>query len=444
MKIAVIGTGHVGLITCVTLAVLGHDVVGHDADEEKLISLERGVAPFYEPGLEELLIRSLATGRLRFSNDVATALREAQVAFICVGTPPRSSGEANLIAVERAASQVSRYASDGVVVVEKSTVPAGTAERVRRTLRLELGGNGPALEVVSNPEFLREGRAIEDSMRPDRILIGADSPRAFSTMREVYAPLIERGHLLIETDIATAELAKHACNAFLALKISYANALARLCEQSGADVVAVADIMGSDPRIGRAFLNAGLGYGGYCFPKDLAAFERLAARSGYSFPLLREVERINGEAVEATLEKIQDALWNLEGKSVGLLGLSFKPDTDDVRFSPALTLARKLVGEGADVTGYDPQASSAAKSEVPELHVCTDAYEVAAGAHCLVICTDWDEFMDLDLGRLRDVMRYPVVVDARNLFEPTAMRRLGFAYYPTGRPAVPLGLEVLT
>ena len=444
MKIAVIGTGHVGLITCVTLAALGHDVVGHDADEEKLISLARGVAPFYEPGLEELLTRSLATGRLRFSDDVATVLGEAQVAFICVGTPPRSSGEANLIAVERAASQVSRYASDGVAVVEKSTVPAGTAERVKRTLRLELGGNGPAFEVVSNPEFLREGRAIEDSMRPDRILIGADSPRAFSTMREVYAPLIERGHLLIETDIATAELAKHACNAFLALKISYANALARLCEQSGADVVAVADIMGSDPRIGRAFLNAGLGYGGYCFPKDLAAFERLAARSGYSFPLLREVERINGEAVEATLEKIQDALWNLEGKSIGLLGLSFKPDTDDVRFSPALTLARKLVGEGADVTGYDPQASSAAKSEVPELHVCTDAYEVAAGAHCLVICTDWDEFMDLDLGRLRDVMRYPVVVDARNLFEPTAMRRLGFAYYPTGRPAVPLGLEVLT
>jgi UDPglucose 6-dehydrogenase len=254
-------------------------------------------------------------------------------------------------------------------------------------------------------------------------------------MRRVYQPLIDDGGRLIETDIQTAELAKHACNAFLAMKISYVNALARLCERSGADVTAIADVMGADPRIGRSFLDAGMGYGGFCFPKDIQAFERLAARMGYQFPLLREVARINDEAIDATLDKVKDALWNLEDKRVALLGLAFKPGTDDVRFSPALTLARKLLREGAHVVGYDPEASANAKAEIPDLGIAPDAYEAITGAHCIVLCTDWPEFADLDFHRIRELVEYPVVVDGRNLFDSGAMRNLGFTYYPTGRGA---------
>ena len=291
--------------------------------------------------------------------------------------------------------------------------------------------------MASNPEFLREGSAVHDAMAPDRILIGAEAPWAFSTMREVYAPLIQQGIPLIETDINTAELAKHACNAFLALKISYVNALARVCELAGADVVAVADVMGADPRIGRAFLNAGLGYGGSCFPKDIQAFERLTSKLGYEFPLLREVARINDEAVSATFDKVLDALWNLEGKRVALLGLAFNPGTDDVRSSPPLSLAERLLASGAEVIGYDPQAMENAKEVLPGLRLAPDPYEAAAGAHCLVLCTDWPEFRDLDLGCLHERMTYPLVVDGRNVFDAGVMADAGFMYHPTGRPSIP-------
>jgi len=351
-----------------------------------------------------------------------------------VGTPARSTGEANLIAVEKAVRAVAEHASDGLVLVQKSTVPAGTAARVEQAVRAQGMEATRRIEVVSNPEFLREGRAIEDSLDPDRILVGSASPRALKVMRKVYRPLIEQGCIYIETDVKTAELAKHASNAFLALKISFANALARICERAGADVVDVAGIMGSDPRIGRAFLDAGLGYGGFCFPKDVQAFDRLAARLGYDFPLLREIARINDEAIHAAVDKVKDALWNLEDKRVALLGLSFKPGTDDVRFSPALALARRLLSEGANVVGYDPKASSNAKEEVPALDVAPDAYEAAAGAHCVVLCTDWPEFRTLDLDLLRDTMANPLIVDGRNLFDPEAVDAAGFDYYPTGRP----------
>jgi UDPglucose 6-dehydrogenase len=257
-------------------------------------------------------------------------------------------------------------------------------------------------------------------------------------MRAVYEPLLRQGASIIETDLATAELAKHACNAFLAMKISFANAMARICELVGADVVRVADVMGSDPRIGRAFLDAGLGYGGFCFPKDIAAFERLVAKLGSDFPLLKEIARINDQAIEAAAEKVHQALWNLEGKRIALLGLAFKRDTDDVRFAPALALARRFIAQGAHVVGYDPKASAGAKAEVPEIEICLDAYQAAAGADCIVLCTEWDEFRTLDLGALKDVMAYPIVIDGRNLFDPEAMRALGFTYYPTGRrPVVP-------
>ena len=418
------------------MAYFGHDVVGNDLDEEKVELLQQGQAPFYEPGLPELLTKTIASGKLRFSNDPADAIVDADVVFICVGTPPKASGEANLIAVESAAKDVARYARGRVVVVEKSTVPAGTAQRVKGTLERERGNANGKFHVVSNPEFLREGNGVQDSLEPDRILVGAESPEAFDVMRRIYAPLVENGIKLIETNIATAELSKHACNAFLALKISYMNALARLCEQSGGDVESVAEVMGSDQRIGRSFLNAGLGYGGYCFPKDIQAFERLSSRLGYDFPLLKEVERINEEAVEAVAAKVVDVLWNLDGKRIALLGLSFKPGTDDVRFAPALALGRRLGIEGAAVVGYDPQAMANAKSELPELEVASDPYAAASGAHCLVLCTEWAEFRELDLDRLKEVMAYPLVVDGRNMFEPKEMEERGFSYHPTGRSPI--------
>lgn len=435
MRVVVIGTGHVGLVTCVTLASIGHDVVGTDADHGKIAKLRAGISPFYEPGAEELLRRGLESGRLCFTAEPEEAHPGREVAFICVGTPPRADGEAKLSAVEAAARQFARHATGPAVVIEKSTVPAGTAEWLRRTLAVERPDLAGDLEVVSNPEFLREGTAVADSLRPDRILVGAASPEAFEAVRRLYAPLLEAGARLIETDIATAELAKHACNAFLSLKISFANALARVCELAGADVVTVADVMGHDARIGRAFLDAGLGFGGYCFPKDLQAFERLAHRLGYEFPLLAEAARINDEAVEAAVAKVRDGLWNLEGKRVALLGLAFKPGTDDVRLSPALAVARRLAEEGAEVVGVDPRAGANARAEVPELEVAPDAYRAAEGAHAVVVCTDWAEFRGLDLRRLRAAMAYPLVVDGRNLFDPAEMAAAGFVYRPTGRPS---------
>lgn len=434
MKVAIIGTGHVGLVACVTVAELGHEVTGMDSDVDKISLLSAGTSPFYEPGLDELLGRHLASRRLRFTTEPREALPERDVVFICVGTPPLANGEANLFAVEMAARDVASHANRGIVVVEKSTVPAGTAERVKTTLsraRPDL-----QFDIASNPEFLREGRAIQDSLQPDRILVGAERRRAFDALRRLYRPLLREGVPLIETDIATAELAKLACNAFLAMKISFANALAAICELAGADVVAATEVMGSDPRIGRGFLDAGLGYGGYCFPKDLVAFDRLAGRLGYDFPLLAEVARINEQAVEATAEKVREALWNLQEKRVALLGLAFKEGTDDTRFSPALNLARALLAQGARIVGYDPRASANAKAEIPELEVAQDPYEAAWGAHCLVVCTDEKEFRSLDLGTLKEIMFYPIIVDGRNLFDPHSLGAAGFTYYPTGRPAV--------
>jgi UDPglucose 6-dehydrogenase len=436
MKVGVLGTGHVGLVTSATLAALGHEVCGTDTDAEKIESLIAGRMPFYEAALEELVGTEIGSGRLRFSGSPADAIAGADVVFICVGTPPRAGGEANLAAVERAARNVARHASGPVIVVEKSTVPAGTAARLRRMIERERPELAGQIEVASNPEFLREGRAVEDSLEPDRILVGAESDSAFVKLRELYRPLTEKGVALIETSITTAELAKHASNAFLALKISYANALARLCELAGADVEDVVQVMGADPRIGPAFLQAGLGYGGFCLPKDIPAFARLSAKLGYDFPLLEEIERINEGAIDAVMAKVTETLWNIEDKRIALLGLSFKPGTDDTRFSPALVLAKRLLAEGADVVGFDPQAGANAKADVPDLEVVGDLYEAVAGSHCVVVCTDWDEIRTIDLERMRSEMAYPVVVDGRNVFDPAEMSNQGFTYLATGRPAV--------
>jgi UDPglucose 6-dehydrogenase len=434
MRIGVIGTGHVGLVTCATLAALGHDVTGTDSDAEKIAVIQSGRSPFHEPGLEDLMKREMAAGRLSFSTEAAPAIAGSEVVFLCVGTPPKASGEASLVAVESAARTVAREATGPLVVVEKSTVPAGTARRVQRTFDLERSTH--TFHVCSNPEFLREGHAVQDSLEPERILVGAESDVAREVMRNVYAPLTEKGVRLIETDLNTSELAKHACNAFLALKISYINGIARLCEKAGADVEQIAEVMGSDSRIGRQFLNAGLGFGGFCFPKDLAAFQALSRQLGYDFGLLAEVAKINDEAVEVTVQKVKSALWNLESKKIALWGLAFKPDTDDTRLSPALALARRLIDEGAHVVGYDPAALQNAKADVPDLDLANDAFEAARDAHCLIVATEWDEFLGTDLHRLKEAMAYPVVIDARNLFDPDAMRDAGFTYFSVGRPSV--------
>ena len=434
MIVGVIGTGHVGAITSLSLATVGHRVVGCDADPDKVKALAEGRLPFHEPGGQQMLEEQLANGRLTFTTETAAAVSDAQVVFICVGTPARASGEANLLAVEGAARDIAGSATGPLVVVEKSTVPAGTAGHLERMLVQERPDLAGALDVVSNPEFLREGRALDDALHPDRILIGASSSRAFEVMRELYRPFLSDGVRLIETDITSAELAKHASNAFLALKISYVNALARLCEASGADIEAVARVMGADPRIGPEFLGAGIGFGGYCFPKDLSAFERLSERLGYPFPMLAEVVRINDEAIQAAMSKVRDVVWNVEGKRVALLGLSFKPDTDDVRFSPALSLARLLLTEGATVVGFDPVAGAAARGDLPELELAADPYEATAGAQCVVICTAWDEFRELDLEKLGKAMAAKNLVDGRNLLDGGAVAAAGFTYRAMGRP----------
>lgn len=433
MRVAIIGVGHVGLVHGATLATIGHDVVGVDDDLGKIEQLQLGRTPFYEPGLDDLVQNAVSAGRLRFSADPTDAIVDSEVAFICVGTPGRPTGEPNLTAVERAAETVGRLATREMVVAEKSTVPVQTAERIRTVLQK---ASDHQFHVACNPEFLREGRAVEDSLRPMRVLVGANTPWGHAVMRRLYEPLLSADVSYFATDLRTAELAKHACNAFLALKISFANALARICEASEADVVDVVDIMGSDERIGRDFLDAGLGYGGSCFPKDIAAFRAQVSRIGYEFPLLDEIVKINHEAVEAIFKKIEHSLWNLEGKRVCLLGLAFKPGTDDVREAPALRLAQRLIDAGATVIGYDPKANANAVVQVPELQVADDLYTAAEGADCIVICTEWPEFAKLDLTRLKGILAHPTIVDGRNALDPQVMADAGFTYLPTGRPPV--------
>jgi UDPglucose 6-dehydrogenase len=431
MQIAVMGTGRVGLVTGVALASVGHRVRGLDANMEVVELLQQGRTTFYEPGLDDLLQEQMADGRLSFTGSAPEALAGAEVVFICVGRPVTTGGDASMTAVEAAARDVARHASSGVVVVTKSTVPPGSCERIERALEFE--HPGLRFHVVSSPEFLREGRAIEDALKPDRIVVGAEERSAFELMRQVYAPMLRDGCVLVETDRRTAELAKLASNAFLATKVSFMNGIARTSELTGADVRGVAEIMGADPRIGPAFLAAGLGYGGYCLPKDVDTLERVAGRAGYDFRLLTEVVRINEGAVDETLRLVEDALWNLEGKRVTLFGLAFKPETDDVRAAPALTLAQRLLDAGAEIVGCDPMATAAAKNILPEIRVVSDPYEAAEGAHCIVLCTEWELFRELDLERLRRSMNYPVVVDARNLLHPDVMKRAGFVYRPIGR-----------
>jgi UDPglucose 6-dehydrogenase len=436
MRVSVIGIGHVGLTTAACLAHIGHEVLGVDHDAKKVAAIERGSVPFHEPGLSELVREGLDSGRLRVSADPASAAPDGEVVFICVGTPTLESGAADLAQVERVARIVARTIDGYTVVAEKSTVPVETGLWIRRTIERE-APPGAEFDVASNPEFLREGQAIHDTLQPGRVVVGSDSPRAIERLREVYRPILDQtGCPFIMTDLATAELIKHASNAFLATKISFINSIADICERTGANVETIAAAMGLDDRIGPSFLRAGIGYGGECFPKDVRAFRHTADELGVGFELLAEVERVNGERIDAFVDKIRGELSGIDGRRVALWGLSFKPETDDLRNSRALEVARRLVAGGARVAAFDPVAMPAAKPLLPDVELAADPYDAARDADCLAVCTEWSQFATADLARLRATMASPVVVDGRNVFDPATMAEAGFTYASVGRPTV--------
>jgi UDPglucose 6-dehydrogenase len=437
VRVSVIGTGHVGLVTIACMAAIGHDAIGYDIDSAKIDGLRAGEMPFFEAGLEEQVAAGLAAGRISFTNDEAEAVDDAEVVFICVGTPSRPDGAPNMTFVQAAAAMVATHATAPVVVAEKSTVPVQTGQRIRQALRLETQARQTGLqhEVVSNPEFLREGTAVDDTLRPDRIVVGADSDHAHEVMRRLYAPLLATHECpYVATDVSTAELIKHASNAFLATKISFINAIARICELAGADVQTIADAMGYDARIGRAFLNAGLGYGGSCFPKDVQAFIHIADGLGYDFAMLRETQRVNREAKAWPLQQLRRHIWNLSGKRIAVLGLAFKPGTDDIREAPALNVIEDLLGEGAMVRAHDPVAMEAVRRFYPDVEYFDKAEQALQGAHAVVLCTEWDEYRELRPERIAQLLEYPVVVDTRNVWDVNALRAEGLTVASVGRP----------
>jgi UDPglucose 6-dehydrogenase len=448
--ITVLGLGHIGLPTALGLAELGWKVIGADDDAGKVGLIRSGDPIFFEPGLSELLSKHLQSGRFQPIDDVDAAVRAASIIFICVGTPQKANGQADLAQVEAVARVVARNLNAYKLIVEKSTVPAITARWLKRTIvRYNSGkssgaasesasGSPPSshfeFDIASNPEFLREGRAVEDFFHPDRIVCGVDSERARKILTDLYTPL---GRPIVVTDTSTAELIKHAANAFLSTKISFINMVSDLCEKVGADVTAVTRGIGLDARIGPQFLDAGIGYGGYCFPKDLRAFIHLAEEHGVNFSLLQEVERINHRRVDIFIRKVHETLWTLRGKTLGILGLAFKPGTDDIREAVSLKIIQALLDEGSILRLYDPQAMPNTQAFFPastdRLTYCSSAYETAQGAQGLLLLTEWDEFLQLDLARVREVMEVPILVDGRNLFDPTTVRKAGFEYVSMGR-----------
>ncbi|MEX0869654.1 MAG: UDP-glucose/GDP-mannose dehydrogenase family protein [Nitriliruptoraceae bacterium] len=439
MKITIIGVGHVGLVSAAAFARWGHDVVGMDDDPAKLDQLRSGRAWFFEPGLQELLDEVVASGRLTFTDDLASAVADAEAVFVCVGTPSLATGAPNLAFVEAVGRNVVPHATRDLVLVEKSTVPANTGSRLGQVVTRERERLGIAhrIEVASNPEFLKEGAAVDDTLYPDRIVYGTSSEAARDVLRRVYQPLVDtHGCPVVETDVPTAELIKHASNAFLATRISFINAVAQVCERVGADVNVVAEGMGHDIRIGHRFLQAGLGYGGSCFPKDVDAFAHLAKQVGYDFALLDEVRRINAGQRSLVLDKLESELWHLEDKTVTLLGAAFKPGTDDLREAPALYLAEQLQEAGATVRIYDPIALDNVANQAPTLQRFDDIDEALQGAHAAVVCTDWDEIAKVTPQRYLAALAYPIVVDGRNVHDPEMMIAAGVRYHSIGRRSV--------
>jgi UDPglucose 6-dehydrogenase len=429
MNLAIIGTGYVGLVTGTCFAEVGHSVICVDADVKKVETLRAGGIPIYEPGLEEMVARNVAAGRLKFTASTAEGIEGSEVIFIAVPTPPQPDGSVNMSYIELVAREIADCLQSYRIIVDKSTVPVKTAEKVAATIR-RYRRSQVDFDVVSNPEFLREGFAVDDLMKPDRVVVGVASNRPVAAMREVYAPF---NAPLIVTDTNSAELIKHAANSFLALKISYANALSVICEAAGANVQEVTRGMGLDNRIGSRFLQAGLGFGGSCFPKDLHAFIKISEDLGYDFRLLKEVQRINAEQMERFVKKLEDTLWVLRGKTIGVLGLAFKQNTDDVRQSPAIDLCHRLIREGATLKVYDPQAMEKARAILTGVEYVSDMNLVADGCDALVIATEWPQFAQVDFARARKVMRTPILLDGRNLLDPARMEELGFIYKSIGR-----------
>ncbi len=432
MNICMVGTGYVGLVTGAGLADLGMNVICVDKDEAKISALQEGVIPIYEPGLEELIERNERKGRLRFTTDLKTGIESALAIFIAVGTPPKPDGSPDLTFVRQVAEAVAEHMNDYKVVVTKSTVPTGTGKMIEDILRAKNGRF--EFSVVSNPEFLREGSAVSDFLEPDRIVIGASDTRAIEIMKEIYKPLFLRETPFVITDVASAELIKYASNGFLAVKISFINEIAQLCELMGASVEDVATGMGLDPRIGPRFLLPGPGFGGSCFPKDTWAAADIARQNGYTFELIEATIRVNARTKARMIEKIRGAVGPLQGKTAAVLGLSFKPETDDIRESPALAVVGDLLGAGAAVRAFDPAAMENAKAIYPQLHYANDAYDCAAGADCVVLLTEWNEFRALDLAVLARAVRSKTMIDLRNVYDSKELRAAGWSYTGVGRP----------
>lgn len=449
MKIAILGCGYVGLVTGACLAEIGHSVICTDNDAGKISTLQGGGLPIYEPHLAEIVARNVADTRLSFTPDLGEAVRYGDAVFICVGTPPLPDGDADLSAIDSTARLIAVESDRPKLVIEKSTVPMKTGQKLIRALAIYGRNSGGEFSVASNPEFLREGTSVLDFLHPDRIVIGVADQDTEAQLREIYRPILEQtfpctihqggcpskqAPALLVTSINSAELIKHACNSFLAVKISYANLIGDFCEKMGADVTEVVQAMGLDPRIGSAFLRPGLGFGGFCLPKDIQAFIRLGEKAGVDVSLLRDAEAINKRRIDQFLAKAAQCLWTLKGKCVGLLGLAFKPNTDDIRFAPAIELIRRLLAEHAQVRVYDPEAVQKTKEVFPAIHYCADAYELAAGSEALMIVTEWDSFRQLDWQRISKLMLRPLILDGRNLLEPEEMRHLGFEYHGVGMP----------
>ncbi|WP_260705401.1 UDP-glucose dehydrogenase family protein [Edaphobacter flagellatus] len=453
ISIAVVGSGYVGLVAAVCFAEMGHEVICVDNDERKVVALQGGDTLIHEHYLPELLSR-YRNGRVRFTTDLADATRKCAAIFIAVGTPQSETGDADLSYVEAVACEIARSIDSYKVIVEKSTVPVYTNEWISRAMERN-GVDHSLFDVVSNPEFLREGTAVADFLHPDRIVVGADSERAGAILKDIYAPLTNGEYYqradgipgfcsvsepppLLMTSTKSAEIIKHASNAFLAMKISFINAVSNLCEAANANVEQVAKGMGLDTRIGPKFLRPGIGYGGSCFPKDVAAFRSVADQMGVDFSLLSEVEKINAQQKKRFVSKVRSALWNLRGKKLGVLGLAFKGETDDIRESPAIEIVKMLLAEGCSISAFDPAAAKRTEQILPAsatLRYVDEAYDAAADADALLILTDWPEFAELDLKRLNQALRYPIVIDGRNLYDPHAMTEHGFTYLSVGRPA---------
>ncbi|HVM75883.1 MAG TPA: UDP-glucose/GDP-mannose dehydrogenase family protein [Candidatus Saccharimonadales bacterium] len=449
MRLTVIGCGYVGLVTGACLAAAGHEVYCTDIDEKRIDMLKAGKVPIYEEHLDDVLKRAVADKKIFYTADSGEAIRAGEVIFICVGTPPKESGEADLSAIDHVAREIATQARSPKFVVEKSTVPALTGVQLQKALGAYSRTSDIKFEVASNPEFLREGTAVGDFFHPDRIVVGVENEKCGAVMREIYAPILERkfhcpihkgqcppgssGQLLITT-INSAELIKHASNSFLALKISYANVIADLCERIGADVEQVTYAMGLDPRIGTQFLKAGLGFGGFCFPKDIQAFIHLAGTVGVEFDMLKAAEKVNKQRIDNYFEKVHKALWVIRGKRVAVLGLAFKANTDDIRFAPALEVVRRLLQEGAEVHASDPEAIAKSRALFPAVKYHEDPYDALKEADAALVCTEWKLFRDLDWERAGGLMTRRLVIDGRNLYSPKKMKEFGFEYYSFGRP----------